>query len=69
MYDPDVDKEDDHQDKDKDLNFVFVRKGQEDNTMLKEQRARKTLKPSYIYLDSTSSFRQMFWAKYMTDVR
>ena len=37
--------------------------------MLKEQRAHGTLKPSYIYLDSNSSFHQMFWAKYMTDVR
>jgi hypothetical protein len=40
----------------------------EDSPMLKEQRARKTLKLSYIYLDSTSSFHQMFRAKYMTDV-
>ena len=42
------DDEDIHQDEDDDLNFAFMQNGQEDNSMLKAQRARKTLKPSYI---------------------
>ena len=46
----------DHQDEDDDLNFAFMQNEVEDSPMLKEQRARETLKPSYIYLDSTSSF-------------
>ena len=37
--------------------------------MLKAQRASETLKQSYIYLYSTSSFHQMFRANYMKDVR
>jgi len=57
-----------HQDEDGDLNFVFMQNGQEENSLLKAQRACENLKPSYIYLDSTSSFHQMFRANYMTDV-
>ena len=64
------DEESIHQDdEDDDLNFAFMQNEREGNSMLKAQRARKTLKPSYIYLDSTSSFHQMFWANYMKDVR
>ena len=66
---PEVNEEDNHQDEDDDLTFLFMQKGQEENRMLKEQQARKTLKPSYIYLDSTLPFHQMFWATHMTDVR
>ncbi len=62
------DKEVNHQDEDDDLNFAFMQNGQKENSMLKAQQAHKTLNPSYIYLNSTSSFRQMFRAKYMTDV-
>ena len=64
----DEDPQGDHQDEDNDLNFAFMQNEVEDSPILKEQRARETLKPSYIYLDSTSSFHQMFRAKYMTDV-
>ena len=38
-------------------------------TMMQEQWARVTPKLSYIYLDSTSLFHQMFRANYMTNVR
>jgi hypothetical protein len=65
---PDEDSQGDHQDKDDNLNFAFMQNEQEDGPMLNDQQACKTLKPSYIYLDSTSSFHQMFRAKYMTDV-
>ena len=58
-----------HQDEDDDLNFAFMQNRQAENSLLKAQRACETLKPSYIYLDSTSSFHQMFREKYMTDVR
>ena len=34
-----------------------------------KHQAHKTLKPSYIYLDSTSSFHQMFCVSYMSDVQ
>ena len=64
----DEDSQGDHQDEDDDLNFAFMQNKVEDTPILKEQRARETLKPSYIYLDSTSSFHQMFRAKYMTDI-
>ena len=33
------------------------------------QLGRKTLKPSYLYLDSTSSFHQMFTSKNMSNIR
>ena len=33
------------------------------------QVGRETLKPSYLYLDSTLSFHQMFSSKYMTGIK
>ena len=45
MDEPNFEEEDNHQEEDEDLNFAFMEKGQEENTMLKEQQARKTLKP------------------------
>ncbi len=41
----------------------------EDNAQVKEQQRRETLKPSYLYLDSMSSFNQMFVEKHLNDVK
>ena len=58
----------DHEEQD-DLNFAFMQSEGGANNMVTEQCARKTLKPSYIYLYSSSSFYQMFCKKYMTDMK
>ena len=46
-----------------DLNFVFIQNKSGTNKIVTEQHARETLKPSFIYLDITSSFHQMFCNK------
>ena len=42
---------------------------EDDNERVKQQQRRKTLKPSYLYLDSMSSFNQMFEDKHLVDVK
>ena len=58
-----------HQDDDVKLDsLTFMQNKETNNKMIQEQRARGTLKPSYIYLDPISFFHQMFGANYMSDV-
>ena len=42
---------------------------EENNDRVKKQQRRETLKPSYLYLDSMSSFNQMFEDKHLLDVK
>ena len=51
------------------MNFLFMQNKEGDNKRVAKQRAQEILKPSCIYLDSMSSFYQMFCTTYMTDVR
>ncbi len=42
---------------------------EEDNKQVQQQQRRKTLKQSYLYLDSMSSFNQMFVDRHLDDVK
>ena len=41
----------------------------DNNSRVQQQKNRETLKPSYLYLDSMSSFNQMFEDKHLEDVQ
>ena len=57
----DLDEEEVHHntEDDEDLHLLFIQNEGTNNKMLTEQRVWETFKPSYIYLDRTSSFHQM----------
>ena len=55
----DIDELAGHQDDEED-GFVLFQAGDKNKPIVKEQVRRETLKPTYLYLDSLSSYHQVF---------